>query len=342
MSRFLLIVLLWAVAPVAKADRLVIAEPWFPMAATDGREIGREVSAVVREELSQSHQVVAVDPSVLPPKPCDGGDCGELWKKAADAVGVVVIRVGRAAGGRGPATSFQLGLQLAVGVEFNDGAVLTDGPLRDIVLKALREVMRQYALGVGPWLEVRGSPKGGKIFVDDRLVSTMPGKFTVSTGSHRVRVEATGFEPITRVVSLMSPTERRTLEFRLEPARAALVANGMGATPSVTTRVEEPRGAQQDARRRRVALVTAGGVLAALGAVFTTVGIIHKVRTGDCVDGTSCEEVNEFGAASKFWLGSGVSLLTVGGGLIVLGETKFRITPSVDKMAFGLALRGAL
>ena len=80
MSRFLLVVFLLALAPVAKADRLVIAEPWFPIAATNGREIGREISAVVREELGQSHQVVVVDPAVLPPKPCDGGECAEQWK----------------------------------------------------------------------------------------------------------------------------------------------------------------------------------------------------------------------------------------------------------------------
>ena len=80
-----------------------------------------------------------------------------------------------------------------------------------------------------------GLARGREDFVDDRLVSTLPRKFTVSTGSHRVRVEASGFEPITRVVSLMSPTERRALDFRLEPARAALVTNGARVATGQTT-----------------------------------------------------------------------------------------------------------
>ncbi len=137
--RSLLIGLVLMTAASARADVFVIAPPYYE--GIDGRAVSDEIVRLVNDDLSKQYEVVSpLKAAGLVPKEhrvsCPEGECAERYRKASGAVAAIVIRVGRLGAGAGRATSFQLGIQPAPGLEYTDGALFSDGPLKDIVLKA--------------------------------------------------------------------------------------------------------------------------------------------------------------------------------------------------------------
>lgn len=332
MLRAMLVVALWCCAAVgARADVFVIAPPYYE--GLNGQAISEELVRVVKDDLEKQHEIVAPkQAAALVAKEhrvsCPEGECAERYREAAGAVAAIVIRVGRAAGGAGPATSFQLGIQPAPGVEYTQGALLSDGPLRDIATKALREALRDYRQGPGPWLEVVGAPERASIFVDERAAGTLPWTDTLPLGTHRVRVEARGFAPMIKIVSLMSPTERKRLEFRLEPARAS----------SEVSAARTHRGLQNDTlnapstdKRRATWRMVAGGTLAAGGLALVLWPLIARGSL-DCkaVEDGTCTRSEQIPVGRTVGVTIAGAALAGAGAWLVVSGWRLRANPRTE------------
>jgi hypothetical protein len=339
------------VAQVARADVFVIAPPHF--AGTDGERVSDEIVRAIQNDLTAEHRVLApLEAAALVKKEervwCRGGACAERYREAAGAVAAVVVRVARVGEGAGPATSFQIGIQPSPGIEYTKGALLSEGPVQVLAVKALREAFREYRQGPGPWLEIMGSPEGAVIFVDDREVGTLPRTLDVPIGSHLVRVEARSFAPMTKPVSFETATERKRLEFRLEPERFAL-----------TTGTEVPAGdVRTNHAVRKVPtlwgdpLLYVAAASAVVGGVLIGVSVPNKIHSGECEErdpAGACDKVRQFGGGSKAMLGIGVPL--VAGGL-ALGawrvvhalreKSKWQVSVALSRDAVGFTAGRAL
>ncbi len=314
----------------ARADVFVIAPPWLDCSApNDCKREGDEIVRAIQEDLSSDHRVLGPREVAALVKPeervwCAGGACAERYREAAGAVATITIIVARVAAGEGPATSFQLGLQPSPGIEYTQGALMSDGPLRDIAVKAFREVFRRYRQGPGPWLEVVGGPKGASVFVDERPVGVLPLTIAIQTGSHSVRVEAQGFVPLSKVVSFATAADRRRLEFRLEPAGFAPFAPTRFARPSSS--VADQRGGEKappasPRGREPSRLVWAGSGLLVGGAGLVAAPLV-AMASADCTQrGPLGACVSEEDGLPR---SAAVSLFVVGGvaataGAVLLG-----------------------
>jgi hypothetical protein len=332
----------------------VIAPAYYE--GTDGRAVSEALARVVEADLKKHHEVVgSVEAAKLVPRefrrPCPDGECAERLREASGAVAAIVIRVGRGAAGEGPATSFQLGIQPSPGVQYTRGALLADGRLEEIALRALREAFRDYRQGPGPWLEVVGAPARASVFVDEREAGTLPWTDTLPLGTHRIRVEARGFEPMTKIVTLSSPTERKKLEFRLEAAglSSADIIEQKGSQVVSSPPVPSNTTAPESSRRRPILLGGGAGAVA-VGGVLVGLGVGMKVRDGSCsLDSAGgCAERYRFGARGKVLLGIGVPLFLAGSALVAAGaltdatDTKTRVGLEVGRGTFGLVVGGAL
>lgn len=344
------LVLLFAQA--AKADVFVIAPPHF--AGTDGERVSDEIVRAIQDDLSSEHRVLGpLEGAALLKKEervwCRGGACAERYREAAGAVAAIVVRVVRVGEGVGPATSFQLGIQPSPGIEYTKGALLADGPIHELAVKALREAFREYRQGPGPWLEVTGGPEGASIFVDEREVGTLPRTLAVPIGSHRIRVEARTFAPMTKVVSFDTATDRKRLEFRLEPERLSLTpSTGLGSTSDVRA---------DSGSRNRSTLWSdpwfyIGSASAVTGGVLIGLSAPNKIRSGECEErdpAGACDKIRRFGPGSKAMLGVGVSVATAG--LLLTGwrvahafhdRKKWQVNVAVSRRAVGFTMERSL
>lgn len=305
------VVLSWSAA--VRADTFAIVPPWY--AGTDGKAVSAEIVRIIQEDLSKHNEALGPQQLLaLVPKSdrvsCEGGACAEKYREAAGAIAAVVVRVDRLGVGPGPATSFQIGIQPAVGVEYTQGAVLADGALPEIVLKAFHEVYRQYRQGPGPWLELAGGPDGATVYVDDRVSGKLPCTLAVPVGAHLVRVESEGFEPTTRMVGLHSVTDRAKLDIRLAAARVTLGGRAAPKTlvPAVPTLGKEDRWWEKP-----LPWGVGGGVVLSAGGVLLGIGARNKGRTGECtradLSGVNCPKAYQSGA--------GTTAMLVGGGVLV-------------------------
>lgn len=337
-------------ARVAKADILVIAPPHF--AGTDGEHVSDEIVRAIQLELSSEHRVLApLEAAALVKREervwCRGGACAERYREAAGAVAAIVVRVSRVGEGVGPATSFQLGIQPAPGIEYTKGALLSEGPLQELAVKALREAFREYRQGPGPWLEVTGSPEGAAIFVDDREVGTLPRTLAVPIGSHRVRVEARTFAPMTKVVSFGSATDRKRLEFRLEPERIELMpATGLGGGVQADVGGKSPSSLWSDP------WFYVGAASVVTGAALIGLSVPNKVHSGECElrDASgACEKYRGFEPRSKLMLGIGVPVAAAGlllsglrAGHAVREKKRWKVNVAVSREVVGLTMGRSL
>jgi len=317
--------MVFATVSDAQADVFAIAPQWFQ--GTDGERVGDEIVRAIQDDLASEHRVLApLEVARLVKKEervwCDGGACAERYREAAGAVATVFIIVSRAAAGTGPATSFQIGIQPSPGLEYIEGAILSEGPLKDIAVKAFREAFRRYRQGPGPWLEVVGGPKGAAVFVDDRSVGVLPLTLAVQVGNHLVRVESKTFTPLTKPVSFESPTDRTRLEFRLEPERIEVAPapaadqRGGGKAPQASPR----RDGSPSERATR--FVWAGSGLLVGGAGLVAAPLV-AMASADCSQrGPDGACVNEDGLrksiAIPFFVVGGAAM-AVGAGLLGVG-----------------------
>jgi len=315
------VVLSWSAA--VRADTFAIVPPWY--AGADGKVVSAEIARIIQEDLSKHNEALGPQQVLaLVPKhervSCEGGACAERYREASGAIAAVVIRVDRLGVGAGPATSFQIGIQPAIGVEYKQGAVLSDGALPEIVLKAFHEVYRQYRQGPGPWLELAGGPDGATVYVDNRVSGKLPCTLAVPVGAHLVRVEARGFEPTTRMVGLESVTDRAKLDIRLESARVTL---GGSKTAEKPVPVAPPVGRDNVDQwwEKPLPWGVGGGAVLAGGAVLLGFGARNKGRVGECANhglsGVSCPGSYQSGADTTAMLigggmlaGAGVAMIT--------------------------------
>lgn len=297
---------------VAKADVFVIAPAHF--AGTDGERVSDEIVSAIQADLIPENRVLApLEAAALVKKEervwCRGGACAERYREAAGAVAAIVVRVMRIGDGPGLATSFQIGIQPSPGIEYTKGALLSDGPLRELAVKAFREALHEYRQGPGPWLEVTGGPEGATIYVDDREVGAIPRTLALSIGSHRVRVEARTFAPLTKAVTFATSTDRKKLEFRLEPERFSL-------TPTAPIAVG-PADLDEESRSSLWSDPWFYGAVSAvvMGGVLVGLSVPHKIRSGECEQrdpSGACETYRRFGPEKKVMLGAGVSVAAAG------------------------------
>lgn len=334
-------------APVnaVRADVFAIAPQWYE--GTDGKRVGDEIARAIQDDLASEHRVLApLEVARLVKNEervsCEGGACAERYREAAGAVATIFIIVSRLGVGVGPATSFQIGIQPSPGIEYTEGAILRDGPLTDITVKAFREAFRRYRQGPGPWLEVVGGPKGAEVFVDERWVGLLPLTIAVQTGKHLVRVQAKTFAPSTQSISFDSPTSRTRLAFHLEPERFELTSS---ATAAADQRGDGENGPSRH-DKRAMRLVWAGSGLLVGGAGLVAAPLV-ALAAADCTQrGPLGACVSEEDGLPR---SAAVSLFVVGGvaataGAVLLGRGLWRRThASVDvQVGWGIVtLKGA-
>jgi hypothetical protein len=340
--------LAWAAR--GRADTFVIAPPVHQ--GTDGSDVAASIVAVALRELGAQHQVLSPEQAVatLPADQrtwCGSSECLERYRVAARADAALAVRVYRMAGGKGPASSFDLGLQRHPGLEFRLGAVLDPAQkLEAQVTSVIRDLERQYRDGPGPHLSVTGAPRDASVFVDgERKATGLPAFLTVGTGDHLVTVEATGFEPKTRFVSLQSATALESLDMRLEPARAApRRAAGPLATPEAR---ELP---PPWTRRAKLALALGTiGAAAMLGGTVYTVGSALQQDGHACLahEGPFCgrrssgdHEARQVAIGASV-IGAGLAATIAGIWLYRREQTRVRADVSVGKAHAALVLRRA-
>lgn len=335
----------------ARADVFVIAPPYFT--GSDGERVSDEIVRAIQRDLGSQYRVVGpLEAAALVKKEervwCRKGACAERYRKAAGAVAAIVVRVDRVGDGSGPATSFQIGIQPSPGIEYTKGALLAEGPVGELAVKALREAFHEYRQGPGPWLEVIGAPEGAVVYVDEREVGTLPCTLAVSAGSHRVRVEARTFAPVTKLVSLQSPTARKTLDFRLEPERVVLKAKGSQRLPER----ESTDSASGSSILWKDPLFYAGALGVVAGGGLLGFAVSNKIHSGDCEERDPagvCVNYGDFGNRSKVMLASGISLAAVGVSLLtwriveaVQEKRTWHANVAVGRSAFGLSVGRSL
>jgi hypothetical protein len=332
-------VLAWSVA--ARADSFVIAPPWYQSSATDGESLSDELVRLIQRELSKQYEVLSPERAVEKVSAehrtaCPQGECAERYRAAHHATAAIVVRVYREADGAGPATSFQLGLQPELGLEYSHGAQLSDGKLAELTARVLGDLFRDYRRGAGPFLYVSGAPKGASIHVDGEPMGTLPRRLTLSIGSHRVQVTAHGFQPMTRVVALSSLTSSEELVFRLAPAPASasaaavvpVEAASLAGEPTARSEVEASGAArmQNRARRRRtwIGLMAGGAIVAGLGATYLGFAIHGHDESGRC-EGSQlgCRAREESRGNARAQLGLASALTLLGAGVLGTGVGMF-------------------
>ncbi|MBX3230454.1 MAG: serine/threonine protein kinase [Labilithrix sp.] len=98
-------------------------------------------------------------------------------------------------------------------------------------------------------LTLRAQPANAKLYFDDAPLDSNPGSITVQRGpiTHRVRVEAEGFQPKSSLVSVDEPEV--TVDVTLDPSPAALSSATVPATaPAPAPDVRKPVGGRPSAR----------------------------------------------------------------------------------------------
>jgi len=322
--RFLILFVVLAWSLPSRADVFVVAPPWFEPLASDGEQVSDRIAAVVQRELESQYKVLSPTQaanSVSPEErvPCPKGACAERYREASYAAAAIVVRVYREEDGKGPATSFQIGLQTTPGIEFSQGAMLSEGALEELVRRALGKVFWAYRQGTGPFLHVTGSPEGATIFLDDKPVGAVPQPLQLQVGTHDVRVEALGYEPQTQIVSLPSVTTSKELSFYLEPARTAKGASSpasreeqarKGASARPPDTAHEPPLTR---RRTAIGLMTGGALLLAVGAPYLGVVLRKHHQVGECPENQDgCRDNNALQGSKGPQLGVGSTLVALG------------------------------
>jgi len=332
--RLYVVVVGLAIASSARADVFVMPPPVYE--GTDGEIVSERIVAAIQKDLGAESTVITPDKSVgfLSPTErtwCASGECIERYRAASNATAAVVVRVYRLAVGEGPATSFQVGLQPSPGLEYRDGIVIDpEVPLERQAQQVVGEVLRQYRRGPGPHLSVTGAPAGAVVFVDDEPKGPLPVFLTVPVGAHRVRVEATGFAPMTRFVWLQSATSFGELSFRLEPEarREASVASaahrGSGLRPLTPS------------QRTGVGMMAIGSTLAVSSLLYLAVAVADG-KGGQCLhaEGPLCLRRDESRNVA-LRLGVSGSVAAMGMTSAVIGSLIFK--REKDRLRPGLAL----
>lgn len=332
----------WATS--ARAEVFAVAPPWYQ--GTDGSSVAQRIVKVIEDDLVGQGKVFGpAQLLAMVPKEhrisCGEPECADRYQKAAAATAVVVIRVYRFGEGDGPATSFQIGIQREVGLEYTDRAVLDGTPIEALALRTFREVLRKYGRGPGPFLDITGAPSGAEIYVDDKLTGNVPKLFSVPVGTHHVRVEAPGFESMTLVVSLPTLASSEAREFRLEPAHVASAELEADSSQLVAPKIPSLLPG--------VGLVGGGVAALAGGAVLSALAIRARGPAAGCSDAdiTPCRKFRPFEGEEKARLISGLALATAGGVAVFAGglwlakrQAALRLSASLDKHHAALSWGG--
>lgn len=206
---------------------------------------------------------------------CAESECMERYRVANSAVAAFSVRVFRVGTGPGLATSFQITLQPRPGLEYVEGMVIDPSKMLEDQAKAvLEKIWRRYENKDGqPRLIVTGAPAGAVVYVDDELKGPIPAYLTLSVGTHRVRMEKTGYETGTRVVSLQTAGSESEMDIRLAPE---------GRTPPppplLHVKSEEPRLSRK--HRWGISLLSVGVPMLAIAGAYAAV--LGTVDTNEC------------------------------------------------------------
>lgn len=269
-----------AMVQTARADVFAILPPFTQ--GQDGVKVGLQIARIIQADLEGQNSKVLPPESTVSYVPkdqrvvCENDACVEHYRATAMATAAINIRVYRAQDGAGPATSFQLGIQPKLGVEYLRGEILGKEPLEDVVRKVFRDVLGAYR-NPGPWLQVLGT-KGADVYLDERRVGVIPWTDRVPLGMHQLRVEAAGFEPQSRLVPLSAPGASVEERFTLEPAKAH-AGDGISARASAD---ESLRVTMRE--RASIGLLAAGAPALVAGALWLGLGLRDRAHDGECLD----------------------------------------------------------
>lgn len=302
---------------LAHAQIFVIAPPWHM--GSDGKERSEQVARVIEQDVAkQNGKALAPErAAALVPEEyreaCSKGACAERFRAAYNAHAAIVIRVYRLGEGEGPATSFQIGIQPETGLEYVASSSIDNTPFDELALRTFREAQRAYQRGPGPWLYIEGAPKNADLFIDDKPV-VLKTPLNLSVGTHRVRVQANGFEPANRIVSFASPSASQRLFVNLKPSteQAPSLVPVDSSSASSSAPVEQRRSASWPS----IALFSVGGASALIGAGLIGVSVREQNESDDCdaLSSFPCSSSN-----AKTYRASGIALTAVGVTAIVAG-----------------------
>ena len=153
-------------------------------------------------------------------------------------------------------------------------------------------------------LALASAPQGATVFVDGEEVGVTPLDHTLDPGTHELRLEHPGHEPLTRTVDVVGGT-REVASFRLAPKPTA------PPTP--------PEGPGRDRARP---LVGAGAGLLALGAIGLAIGgALVAIHGSPILNDCSDDNIDPDGDCRflRNTRGGGIGLLVAGGVSLIAG-----------------------
>ena len=262
------------------------------------------VSPGQAEPIAETERRTGGFPEDMSPEHCPTPECAGAFRKLFDATFAVqlsLFREGRGAGG------VTVALTDADQVVYHANARVHGGDIAAAVRQALKTARAKQADGEGPWLSVRGKPRGALVYVDGLEYGRVPfEKRRIQPGLHRLEVRADRYRG-----------EERELEI---PSRIDHVE---------LLELDLSRGRRGPGRLSRGWDWVVGGALFMVGAAHLSLGVYQQLRAGDCAtyEGDVC--VRRYGDRSglgqeKLLMGLG-SLGMVGGAGWVWGAPIGRV-----------------
>ena len=202
---------------------------------------------------------------------CKTVDCAPALLQATGAD--IAVAVGVWASGGNQATTVFVTLVDRRSDRYPGKGTVTDDDLAGAVKDALLEARALQLLGPGPWLRVRGEPRGAQVFLNGTLVGSVPYRGTVQSGRHTLEVRYEGYRTHAQTIDVAPSTARQVdVDVALKPRDGTTTA----AIDAQTLTTDEEAGHGGSNGRAVVGPI----ILGAVGLGLITVDAITLLGSG--------------------------------------------------------------
>jgi hypothetical protein len=202
------------------------------------------------------------------------------------------------------------------------------------------EKMLKDAEALITWINVRSPGGGGKLFVDDMERGRAPGRVAINPGTHVIRVERAGAEPVTAKIKTLGGEER---DLTLIP----VVTGEARPDKGKKEKEKEKKGGGRHRRLSPVWFWTVVGVTAALAVGTIVAGAMTRQARNDYNDDPTKDGLDTFKSrktATNVLFGATMAAAASGTALFFFTDFrgkggKERPTED-DELVLGVGLRG--
>jgi hypothetical protein len=249
---------------------------------------------------------------------CAQVSCAGALLAAAQAELVVAVAVWQGE----EAPQVNVTLVDGTGARYPGHATVASDDVAAAARSALLEARSLQLLGPGPWIAVHGEPAGASVWIDGKLMGSLPLRAALSPGDHKLEVQATGYAAKVQPVTIpLEPTATARVQVALSAASHPNMANAPASDRApaldLTTTHDTPPSYvdPSDEPAETTGSVwnfVLGGALAAGGVALATIEPIQAAaKDGDCAN-DDCSELYKFGGDSTLKIAAGAVLVAAG------------------------------